>query len=108
MGKIITYRNEGTKGVFCQIMLNNNERLLISLAGNYVKVFKLILGGRIPGKTVWKLEIFILQELLQRNDIYEHPLDVFKNKIVDCNSSKDVKIKLDQFFNYLMKNAKSG
>ena len=108
MGKIITYRNEGLKGVFCQVMLNNNERVLISLAGNYIKVLKLVLGGNIPVKSVWKLEIFILQELLRRNDIYEHPLDLLKNKIVDCNSSKDVKIELDQYFNYLVKNAKRG
>lgn len=87
-------------------MLSNKERVLISLAGKYIKVLKLKFFGNIPIKTVWKFEIFIFHEFLKRNDISEHPLDVITKRIINCNSSFEVKNELDQFVSELIKNSR--
>jgi hypothetical protein len=56
VGKVVTYANDA-KRCFCQIRLDNGDRILISFASvptASVKVMKLALGGMIPVQTVWE------------------------------------------------------
>jgi hypothetical protein len=54
MGKIITYKNEERKGIYCQIKLLSGERILISIAQPGAKIYKLSFGGLIPTQTIWE------------------------------------------------------
>ncbi len=50
MNKIITY----SRGKYCQIKLDSNEKILVSIAQTGVKISKLSWGGLIPTKTIWE------------------------------------------------------
>ena len=50
--EIVTYKNTGPDGIFCQIKLNSGERVLISVGSGYIKIFKLLFGF-FPIKTIW-------------------------------------------------------
>lgn len=98
MGKIITYKNEGAKGVFSQIKLDNGERVLVSIAADEIKIFKLKFFGYMPSSTVWKFpDLFEFFNLLQQNGYSEHPLDVLVNKVKNFSSIRQLQEKLDKF-----------
>ncbi|MDO8604586.1 MAG: hypothetical protein Q7K40_04320 [bacterium] len=52
MSQIITYRHDREYG-YCHIKLDSGERILLSEASDYIKIFKLLFGI-IPIKTIWK------------------------------------------------------
>ena len=52
MAKIITYRHDREYG-YCHIKLDSGERVLLSEAVDYIKIFKLFLGF-IPIETIWR------------------------------------------------------
>lgn len=82
MGKIVTYKNEGAKGVFAQIKLDSGERVLISIAANEIKIFKLKFFRSIPSGTVWEYpDLFNFFDLLTANGYSSHPLDVLVEKV---------------------------
>jgi len=97
MGNIITYKNEGEKGVFSQIKLNGGERVLISIAADEIKIFKLGFLA-IPTKTIWSFsDLFKFSDLLQKNNHPGHPLDVLVGMIKDLDSIDQVKKELSNF-----------
>lgn len=107
MGKIITYKNEGTKGVFSQIKLDSGERVLISIAADEIKIFKLKFFGVIPSGTIWKYpDLFGFFDLLQANGSSEHPLDVLVEKVKNFNSVVQLQNELNNFVTNLEKNKK--
>ena len=104
MGKIITYKNEGTKGVFSQIELNKKERVLISIAANEIKIFKLKFFGSIPGKTIWNYpDLFQFVDLLFKDGRESHPLDVLVDIAKDCASIEQLQNTLDKFISNIKK-----
>ncbi len=107
MSKIITYKNEGTKGVFSQIKLDSGERVLISIAANEIKIFKLKFFGAIPSGTVWEYpDLFGFFDLLTTNGYSGHPLDVLVEKVKNFNSIDHLQTELKNFVNILEKNKK--
>lgn len=98
MGKIINYKKDGVRGVFSKIELNNGDRVLISIASNEIKIFKLKLLGLVPSVTVWKyLDLFEFFDLLLAGGIEKHPLDALVEKVKDFDSIEHLKQGLDMF-----------
>jgi|GEM_PF-1515210 len=104
MGNVIAYKNNNSQ-CFCQIKLDNRERILISIAGTptpSIKVFKL-LWGMIPIKSIWKLSstmaggydtyikkvIAMFITAKDKNDM-KHPLDAIRDKLLPCQSVEEV------------------
>jgi len=107
MGNIVTYKNEGRKGVFSQIKLNNGERVLISIAANEIKIYKVVLGGLVPSKTIWSFpDLFKFLDLIQKNNYFGHPLDVLVKKVKDLDSIVQVQEELSSFVASLESNQK--
>lgn len=107
MGKIITYKNEGVKGVFSQVKLNRGERVLISIAANEIKIFKLKFFGSIPSRTIWEYpDLFEFFDLLQSNSYSEHPLDVLVSKVKNFDSTVQLQEELNKFVVSLKLNKK--
>lgn len=91
MGKVITYRNEGAKGIFSQIKLDNGDRVLISIAADEVKIFKMKFFGMIPGETIWEYpDLFRFAELLTNNGYEGHPLDFLVEKVQNFSSTEQL------------------
>jgi hypothetical protein len=94
MAKIITYRNEGSKGVFCQLKLESGERILISMTQNNTKIFKLGLMGLVPMGTIW--ESSDIEEMIRifadPANPEKHPLDAIIGKLIDCKSIDELKL----------------
>ena len=99
MSKVITYKNEGAKGVFSQIKLNSGERILISIGDNIIKIYKLGLFGAIPTKTIWQYPNF--REFFDLLGYKKHPLDVFVDMAKESGSIAELCGKADEFVNNL-------
>lgn len=98
MSQIITYKNEGVKGVFSQIKLDSGERVLISIAANEIKIYKLKFFGVIPSGTIWEYpDLFGFFNLLQANGYSGHPLDVLVEKVKFFDSIVHLQNKLNNF-----------
>jgi len=111
MGKIITYKNEGRKGVFCQIKLDNGERILISLAVSSILIFKLGLLGFKPTKMIWgcnwenntdNLEK-VTEVFVNPDNPSKHILDAIVDKLINCQSIEEVKLKCETPFELKVK-----
>jgi hypothetical protein len=93
MAKIITYKNEGEKGTFCQIKLDSGERVFISIyKPMQVKISKMWLGI-LPGKTIWgpKSIYETLKLFFDKNKASKNVLDMVIEKILDCKSTEEIK-----------------
>lgn len=107
MGKVITYKNEGAKGVFSQIKLDSGERVLSSMAANEIKIFKLKFFGAIPSATIWEYpDLFGFFDLLTANGYSGHPLDVLVEKVKKFNSIDHLQNELNNFVENYKKNKK--
>lgn len=97
MGKIITYKNAGPKGMFCQIKLESGERILISIAQSGVKIFKLRFMGMIPVKTLWELNdiVHMVEMFADPANPEKPPLDAIRDKLINCKSIKEVLDKIN-------------
>lgn len=98
MSKIVTYKNEGSKGVFCQIKLDSGERVLVSVyEPMQVKVIKVWLGI-IPIKTIWgpKSVPEVLELFFNKDKQDKSVLDVMVNRILNCKSIKEIKNNLTE------------
>ena len=97
MGKVITYKNEGSKGMFCQIKLESGERILISIAQNGVKIFKLGFMGMIPVKTLWESNdiAHIVEIFADPANPEKPPLDAIRDELIDCKSIKEILDKIN-------------
>lgn len=106
MGKIITYKNEGRNGVFCQIKLNNGERILISLAVSSIKIIKLDIKGLIPTETIWEFNWEcdtddlekVVEVFVNPDSPSKHILDAIVDKLINCQSIEEVKLKCETPF----------
>jgi hypothetical protein len=94
MSKIITYKNAGASGCFCQIKLSSGERILISIAQDGILISKLGVFGIVPTKTIARWEISELSSVVElfgdELSIAKHPLDVIKEKCLICQSISDI------------------
>lgn len=109
MSKVITYKNEGVKGVFSQIKLDSGERVLISIAANEIKIFELKFLGTIPGQTLWVYpDLFQLADLLQKNGYSDHPLDVLVEKVKNLGSIEQLQKEFKDFITELVSKNNKG
>lgn len=94
MENIVTYRNDA-KGVFCQIKLQNGERLFISCTQNGVKMYKLLFGY-IP---IWVVYSGDLEDALKLFSSPEHwgqsILDLMVKKFVNFKSISEVRAEVE-------------
>ncbi|HEY2953843.1 MAG TPA: hypothetical protein VGK89_01195 [Candidatus Eisenbacteria bacterium] len=95
MGEVITYKNEGTGGVFSQIRLASGERILLSMAQTGFRVTRLFLGI-IPTQTLWEIpQGQILGKLTDHSMPDKHPLDVAIQMLKNCENIADVRRALE-------------
>ena len=90
MGKIITYKNND-KEKFCQIKLENVERILISIANEGLAIFKLSFFGMIPGGKIWEEKdvrraFMMFMQGKQGMDLLSEVVDIVK----ECSSVENV------------------
>ncbi len=105
MSKIITYKNSPA-GKFCQIKLDDGNRILISIAQPGIKVYKLMLFGSMPSGTIFEISTADLfsekykpaREKLTEISLELDMLDVFKDLLLLCKSLEGVKKKLHSVF----------
>lgn len=107
MGEVITYMNAGELGMFCQIKLDSEERILISIgkedktpespAG--IKICELDFRGLTPIRTIWEttdltemIHLFMLDD--DKKPVEKTLLDCVKDKLINSKSIKEVKEKL--------------
>ncbi len=106
MSKVITYKNDES-ACFCQIELDDGERILISIASApspSIKILELV-QGTIPTKTIWefnatmaggygayieKMIKMFVDSRLDANDEIKQPLDAIRDKLLPCHSVKEV------------------
>jgi hypothetical protein len=104
MGIVQTYKNDGIKGVYSQIKLDSSEKVLISIGRDEIKIFRMKLGGLIPGKSVWHFsDLYKFTELLNEKGIDSHPLDVLVEKVKAFSSIEDLQKQLAFFVEELKK-----
>jgi len=96
MGKIITYKDEGTKGVYSQIKLKSNDRVLISIGDGVVKIYKLGFRGLIPTSTIWGPRDIAATSMIvfDKEKPTKSLLEAIINCISDCDSIRDVRNRL--------------
>jgi hypothetical protein len=96
MGKIVTYKNQGPRGMYCQIKLDSGERILISIAQPGVKIFKFSAGGLIPTKTIWESsDVPKMVELFADLNQPEKPLlDAIVAQLIHCKSLQEIEQRL--------------
>lgn len=105
MSEIITYKNSPS-GKYCQIKLDDGNRILISIAQTGVKVMKLKWGGMIPSRDIFDIttqELFSekykpAREKLTEKSIAMDMLDVFKEILIECCSLEEAVKALDDIF----------
>jgi len=105
MGKVVTYANNKYQ-CFCQIKLDNGERILISIASAptpNVKVKKLGFLGLWPIQTIWEYNptmaggydayVRKLMKMFQDPLAEEpkHPLDILRDRLLACKSISEVR-----------------
>lgn len=105
MSKIVTYKNSA-RGKYCQIKLDDGNRILISIAQTGIKVYKLRLAGLIPSGTIFDISTSDLfsekykpaREKLTERSLKLDMLDVFKEILLPCRSLEEVQGVLDNIF----------
>lgn len=105
MGKVVTYANNKYQ-CFCQIKLDNGERVLISIASAptpSVKLMKLGFFGIWPVQTIWEYnptmaggyDAYVRKMMKMFQDPLavepKHPLDILRDRILPCRSISEVR-----------------
>lgn len=105
MGKVVTYANNNYQ-CFCQIKLDNGERVLISIATAptpCVKLVKLVFFGLWPIQTIWEYnptmaggyEAYVRKMMIMFQNPLDvepkHPLDIFRDRLLLCKSISEVR-----------------
>lgn len=105
MSDIITYQNNSS-GKYCQIKLDDGNRILISIAQPGIKIIKLKWGGLWPSGDIFDIstnDLFsdkyksALTKLSEKS-LEPDMLDVFKNILIECKSLQEVQDTLKQIF----------
>jgi len=83
--------------MYCQIKLESNERILISIAQPGVKILKLNFGGLIPTQTIWESnDVPKMVKLFADENQPEKPLlDAIIAGLIDCKTIVEIKQKLN-------------
>jgi len=82
----VTYKNAGLSGVYSQIKLDSGERVMISIAASEIKIFRMKLGGLIPGSVVYHIDdLFEFSDLLTKNGVVLNPLDFLIEGLKDSS-----------------------
>jgi hypothetical protein len=105
MSEVVTYKNTGRQ-CYCQIKLDNGERILITIASMptpSIKICKLGLLGLLPVQTVWEYnptmaggyEAYI-RKLIEMfadpsDEEPKHPLDTLRDRLLPCQSISEVR-----------------
>lgn len=104
MSRVITYANNNFQ-CFCQIQLDNGERILISIANiptPNVKIMKLGFFGLLPIQTIWKYnptiagsyDAYVLKMMKMFQDPLavelKNPLDILRDRFLSCKSISEV------------------
>lgn len=107
MSKIVTYSNKPT-GKYCQIKLDDGNRILISISKTGIKVYKLLFGF-IPIRSIINLPISdfapnseleheaALEKLVKKTSEL-NPLDCLKELLLPCKSIGEVEKTLIKTF----------
>ena len=105
MSRVVTYANNNYQ-CFCQIELDNGERILISIAAlpiPSIKIMELSRSGWWPRRTVWEYDSKIAggeenyaRDLFEMFDgsvdgTFKHPLDILRDRFLTCRSISDIK-----------------
>jgi hypothetical protein len=105
MGKVVTYANNKYQ-CFCQIKLDNGERVLISIANAptpSVKLRKLGFLGLWPLQTIWEYnptmaggyDAYVRKMMKMFQDPLagepKHPLDILRDRLLPCKSISEVR-----------------
>ena len=105
MGKVVTYANNKYH-CFCQIKLDNGERVLISIATAptpSVKIKRLVFSGLLPIQTIWEYnptmaggyEHYVRKMIIMFQDPLavepKHPLDILRDRLLPCRSISEVR-----------------
>lgn len=106
MSEIITYSNSPT-GKYCQIKLDDGNRILISIAQTGIKVMKMKWGGILPAGDIFDIstqDLFSEQykrarERLTKVSLELDMLDVFKDVLLPCKTLDEAKKVLKEIFN---------
>jgi hypothetical protein len=105
MGKVVTYANNNYL-CYCQIKLDNGERVLISIATTptpSVKIKKLVFFGLWPIQTIWEYnptmaggyEHYVRKMMIMFQDPSalepKHPLDILRDRLLPCKSISEIR-----------------
>jgi len=105
MGKVVTYKNNKYQ-CFCQIKLDNGEKVLISIASAptpSIKLMKLGFLGMWPIQTIWEYnptmaggyDAYVQKMMKMFQDPLavelKHPLDILRDRILPCKSISEVR-----------------
>ena len=105
MARIITYKN-GSSGKYCQIQLEDGQRVFISVSQEGIRISRMKWGGLFPGATIVDLPFAIVMSdkheqawmrLYQDSGGEEYILDQFKNVLLECPSLSAVLDRLREF-----------
>jgi hypothetical protein len=104
MSKIVT-KNDNYQS-FCQIKLDDGNRILISVAQTGIKVMKLKWAGMVPSGDIFDISTYDLfsdeyasaRKKLTEKSLEPNMLDVFKDILLPCSSLEEVKQELDRIF----------
>lgn len=105
MSEIITYKNSPS-GKYCQIKLDDGNRILISLAQTGIKVMKMKWGGVMPAGDIFDISTQDLfsekyrhsREKLTEISLELDMLDVFKDVLLPCRTLDEAKKVLNEIF----------
>jgi len=105
MSQIITYKCDPS-GKYCQIKLDDGNRILISMAQTGARICRLKWGGLWPAETIFDIptsdlfsdEYKFARERLTEKSLALDMLDVFKEILLPCKSLEDVKEELNKIF----------
>ena len=104
MGKVVTYANNKNQ-CYCQIQLDNGEKVLISIASALtpsVKLAKLGFFGMWPVRTIWEYnatmaggyDAYVRKMMKMFQNPLEaepkHPLDILRDRLLPCRSISEV------------------
>lgn len=94
MGVVLAKRDT-RRQCWARLKLTNGDRILISIAKSGVCIFKLMLFGALPYRTLWSAEDPLeIDEKFPPAGGSERLLDWITEKVIDCQSAEGVRLLL--------------
>lgn len=101
MSKVITYKNTVSE-CFCQIKLDDGNRILISIA-NTICLYKMKWLGAWPSEKLFEFSLsqFLyskfppVKKVREQTGSFADPLDILRDVLIQCNSIEEVKTALN-------------